>query len=143
LLFRADIQRSDDSLLPLEQLSVGGRYSVRGYRENLLVRDQAFIASLEARIPIIQHMRWADYLQICPFYDYGRGTYKFISSTGPDDISSVGVGLRWAASLIKSPLNLRAEFEAYWGYALRDIDLPYEDVQDDGIHYQFAITGSF
>ncbi|MEN6317193.1 MAG: ShlB/FhaC/HecB family hemolysin secretion/activation protein [Syntrophaceae bacterium] len=143
LLFRADIQRSDDSLLPLEQLSVGGRYSVRGYRENLLVRDQAFIASLEARIPLIQHMRWADYIQICPFYDYGRGTFKFMSSSGPDDISSVGVGLRWAASLIKSPLNLRAEFEMYWGYALRDIDLPYEDVQDDGIHYQFAITGSF
>jgi hemolysin activation/secretion protein len=143
VLFRADIQRSNDSLLPLEQLSVGGRYSVRGYRENTLVRDQAFIASLEARVPLVQHMRWADYIQLCPFYDYGRGTYKSLSYPGPVDISSVGVGLRWAASLIKSPLNLRADLEIYWGYPLRDINLPHEDLQDNGIHYQFAITGSF
>ena len=41
LLFRTDAQLSNQPLLPLEQIAVGGRYTVRGYRENLLVRDQA------------------------------------------------------------------------------------------------------
>ena len=34
------LQIANDSLFPLEQFAVGGRYSVRGYRENQLVRDQ-------------------------------------------------------------------------------------------------------
>jgi hemolysin activation/secretion protein len=97
LLFRTDLQLSDQSLLPIEQIGVGGRYSVRGYRENSLVSDQAFITSLEARIPIVQNKRWADYLQVCPFFDYGRATNKDLPDPSPKDISSVGLGFRWAA----------------------------------------------
>ena len=143
LLFRADIQRTNDSLLPLEQIAVGGRYSVRGYRENALVRDQAFIASLESRIPIVQNKRWADYIQLCPFYDYGRGTNKDLPTPDPVDISSVGLGLRWAAPLIKSPFEVKAEIEAYRGVPLRKLDLPHDDLQDNGFHFQFAVTGFF
>ena len=51
LLFRTDAQLSNQPLLPLEQIAVGGRYTVRGYRENLLVRDQALIASVETADP--------------------------------------------------------------------------------------------
>jgi hemolysin activation/secretion protein len=143
LLFRVDVQRSNDPLLPLEQIALGGRYSVRGYREDLQVLDQAIIASLEARFPIIQNMRWAEYLQLCPFYDYGRGTNKSLPNPDPEDISSVGLGLRWAAALVKKPLELRAESEVYWGYALRKIDLPYDDPQDAGIHFQIALSAFF
>lgn len=143
LLFRADIQRSNDSLLPLEQIVIGGRYSVRGYRESLLVMDQAFIASLEARIPIIQKKLWAEYIQLCPFYDYGSGTNKDLPTPDPADISSVGLGLRWAALVIQKPFESRAELEAYWGCALRDIDLPDHNLQDVGIHFEIAITGFF
>ena len=141
LLFRADLQLSDQSLLPIEQISVGGRYSVRGYRENLLVRDQAFIASLEARIPIVQNKRWADYLQLCPFFDYGRATNKDFPTPSPKDISSLGLGLRWSASGIKSPVTLKPEIEFYWGHSLRQIDQPDEDLQDSGIHFQISLTG--
>ena len=31
---RVDLQLANDRLFPLEQFAVGGRYSVRGYREN-------------------------------------------------------------------------------------------------------------
>src|SRR5262249_51698857 len=34
LLFRLDLQLTTDPLLPLEQIAIGGRFSVRGYREN-------------------------------------------------------------------------------------------------------------
>ena len=141
LLFRADLQLSDQSLLPIEQIGVGGRYSVRGYRENLLVSDQAFITSLEARIPIVQNKPWADYLQVCPFFDYGRATNKDLPNPSPKDISSVGLGLRWDALGIKSPVTIKPEIEFYWGYALRDIDQSDEDLQDSGIHFQISLTG--
>jgi len=141
LLFRADLQLSNQPLLPIEQIGVGGRYSVRGYRENLLVRDQAFITSLEARIPIVQNKRWADYLQVCPFFDYGRATNKDLPTPSPKDISSVGLGLRWSALGIKLPVTLKPEVELYWGHPLRHIDQPHEELQDSGIHFQVAVTG--
>jgi len=141
LLFRADLQLSDQSLLPIEQIGVGGRYSVRGYRENSLVSDQAFITSLEARIPIVQNKRWADYLQVCPFFDYGRATNKDLPDPSPKDISSVGLGFRWAATGVKSPVTFKPEIEFYWGYALREIDQSDEDLQDSGIHFQISLTG--
>ncbi|MGD9973800.1 MAG: ShlB/FhaC/HecB family hemolysin secretion/activation protein, partial [Desulfatirhabdiaceae bacterium] len=37
-IFRTDVQLSNEPLLSLEQMAVGGRYSVRGYRENQMVR---------------------------------------------------------------------------------------------------------
>lgn len=143
LLARVDVQRANDPLLPVEQFPVGGRYSVRGYRENLLVRDQALIASLESRIPLIQHEPWAEYLQICPFFDYGHGSNVAIATPGPQDISSVGLGLRWAAKPVKSPFELQVDAEIYWGHPLRDLHTPHDDLQDDGIHLQVALTAFF
>ncbi len=143
LLARADVQLATDSLLPVEQVGIGGRYTVRGYRENLLVRDQAFIASLESRIPLIQNKRWADYLQFCLFGDYGSGSNVKVPTSGPSDISSVGLGLRWAASPMKSAFKLKPEAEIYWGHALRHLDFQDKNLQDRGIHFQIALTGYF
>ncbi len=143
LLARADIHSADRSLFPIEQMGIGGRYSVRGYRENLLVTDQAFVASLETRIPLVQKAGWADYLHFCQFIDYGAGDNVDFSTSSPADISSVGLGLRWAASISKLPFGLRAEAEIYWGYQLRDVEDLDEGLQDDGIHYQIGVTGYF
>lgn len=143
LIARADLQKSTDSLLPVEQMGIGGRYTVRGYRENLLVRDEAFIASLEARVPIVQNERWADYLQLAPFVDYGRGANVDTQTTGPKDISSIGTGVRWGASLLKAPFELKADAELYWGYQLRDLNRSHDDLQDNGIHVQVGVTAFF
>lgn len=140
LLFRSDLQLASDPLLSMEQISVGGRYSVRGYRENLLVRDNAFIASLEARIPILRNKPWADYLQLAPFADFGWGWNTELPTPEPKNLSSVGLGLRWGVSLT-GPLKLRPGFELYWGKALKNIAYPEYDLQNDGIHFQFVIEG--
>ena len=95
-ILRSDLQIADDPLLTLEQIAVGGRYSVRGYRENTLVRDNAHLASLEVRIPILQNLPWADYLQLAPFVDYGRAWQSQGRTEEPRYLLSVGVGLRWA-----------------------------------------------
>ena len=140
-IFRTDIQLSNDPLLPLEQIAVGGRYSVRGYRENQLVRDQGLIASLESRIPLVRNVPWAEYLQIAPFVDFGKAWNREVETPSPRSISSVGLGLRWAATLMTFPFHLRPQIEIYWGYRLREVDNPENDLQDDGIHFQFVITG--
>jgi hemolysin activation/secretion protein len=141
LLFRTDAQVSNQPLLPLEQIAVGGRYTVRGYREDLLVRDQALISSLELRVPLVQNATWAEYLQVVPFADYGYARNVELPTFWPRSIYSVGLGLRWGVPLVKSPVMLRLDFEFYWGYALVDVKPPDHNIQDDGIHFQIAIQG--
>jgi hemolysin activation/secretion protein len=142
LLFKTDMQFCNDPLLPLEQMAVGGRYSVRGYRENHFVRDQGIVASLEFRIPIFRDLSWADYLQIATFFDLGASRNREAPSPPPNTIYSTGLGIRWAATLMKEPFEIRPQLEIYWGIPLRDIDTPdLDDLQDKGIHFQFVIDG--
>ena len=139
MIFRTDLQLADDPLLPLEQIAIGGRYSVRGYRENQMVRDNGLISSLEFRIPLIRDKSWADIVQLAPFVDFGRAWNKDISTPEPKDISSAGLGLRWEVTL-PLRLQLKPQFEIYWGVPFRDIETSGGDLQDHGIHIQLTIA---
>jgi hemolysin activation/secretion protein len=140
VILRSDLQLADDALLTLEQVAVGGRYSVRGYRENTLVRDNAFLASLETRVPLIRNTRWADFLQVAPFVDYGRGWNTKPPTGEPKSLASVGVGLRWAVT-IGSPFPIRPQIEVYWGRRLRKVEPDRgPNLQDEGIHFQVLIA---
>ncbi len=57
-------QLTPDSLLPLEQFSLGGINTVRGYRENQLVADNGILGSIEFRIPLTYNPQ---VLQVTPF----------------------------------------------------------------------------
>jgi hemolysin activation/secretion protein len=155
-IFRTDAQLANDPLLSLEQISVGGRYSVRGYRENTMLRDRALITSFETRLPLmplIQKFLGADlntygfqYLELAPFYDFGRGWNKEQNTPQPQDISSVGVGLRWGLTVTPSGPHffgwlppLRPQFEVYWGHRLRKVFNPRDSLQDNGVHMQFVL----
>ncbi len=147
-LFRTDIQLANELLLPLEQMAVGGRYSVRGYRENQMVRDDVIIASFETRVPIIRNKRWADYVELVPFVDYGKAWFgrafnKRTHTPDPKAIASVGVGIRWAVTLPK-PFQIRPQFEIFWGHQLNNIETSQgpgtHDLQDDGVHFQLSIN---
>lgn len=143
LIFRTDLQLSSDSLLGLEQISVGGRHTVRGYRENQMLRDQALISSLEVRVPLIRDKGITEYLQAAVFADYGNAWNKDFDTPSPRSISSVGVGLRWAGFLKKTPFMIRPKCEFYWGHALKDVHTPDNDIQDDGIHFQFVLQNFY
>ncbi len=142
LLSRIDLQLTNDRLFPLEQIPVGGRYSVRGYRELSLLRDNAFLFSLEPRLPIGRWLFGAreDLLQVAPFFDYARAWSAKDSTEAPKSLMSVGVGLRTAFL----PKN-QGYFELYWGYRLRGSgtnDPPYGtngNLQDHGIHLQVVL----
>ncbi|MGE5304052.1 MAG: ShlB/FhaC/HecB family hemolysin secretion/activation protein, partial [Alphaproteobacteria bacterium] len=137
-IFRIDTQFSHDPLFPLEQIAVGGRYSVRGYRENTLVRDSAALSSFEARIPLISGVPWADYIQLAPFYDFGHAWNRSEPTPDPRTIYSVGVGVRWAATFNKT-MQIRPQFEIYWGKPLKKVPTPGGDLQDHGLHLRFAL----
>jgi hemolysin activation/secretion protein len=137
-LFRTEAQLADSPLLSLEQFSVGGHDTVRGYRENELVRDNGLVGSLEIRIPLLSDSAGRPYLQLAPFADIGRSWNA--SRDGPDDskpytLYSVGVGLRFQ-------LTEYFDGEIYWGDALRDVTEPDDhDLQDDGV--QFRVTARY
>ena len=139
-ILRTDLQVSNNPLLPVEQIPVGGRYSVRGYRENQLVRDNAVIASLEFRIPLVRDKSWADYLQLAPFFDFGNAWNTDLPTFEPRNLASIGIGLRWGATVIKHPFPIKPEFEIYYGYALLDSHTQGDNLQDMGIHMQFTIA---
>jgi hemolysin activation/secretion protein len=139
-VFRLDVQLADDALLSLEQLPVGGRYSVRGYRENQLVRDNGVIASIETRIPLIRNLGWTKHLQLIPFFDFGRAWYKETSAASPDKIYSIGVGLKWSFSITVNPFPIDGSVEIFWGHQLEKVDKTGNTLQDDGIHFQVAIS---
>jgi hemolysin activation/secretion protein len=137
LIFRTDAQLADDSLLSLEQIVLGGRYSVRGYRETTMLRDRALITSLELRVPVIRNPL-VGVVEMGPFFDFGRGWNRDRPTPSPQDISSVGVGLRWGTSF-SWPVPLRPQFELYWGHRLRKVDRPENTAQDNGFHFQVSL----
>jgi hemolysin activation/secretion protein len=131
LIGRIDVQLANEHLFPLEQLPVGGRYSVRGYRENSLVRDNGFLSSLEMRIPLYRSIRGEDIVQVAPFVDYGRAWNSHFGTPSPKYLVSAGVGLRW--NILPQD---RARFEVYWGQQLNHFDSGRGNLQDHGVHIQ-------
>lgn len=127
-IFRTDVQLASDALPTLEQLTVGGHLTVRGYRENQQIRDQGVISSLELRVPLWQQER--PILEIAPFADFGWSDNVNRPTVGERILASVGLGLRWAILP-----NVRAQ--VYWGYQLQDTPTS-GDLQDDGV--QFSLT---
>ncbi|MEO8626660.1 MAG: ShlB/FhaC/HecB family hemolysin secretion/activation protein [Betaproteobacteria bacterium] len=141
VIFRSDVQLSNKPLLTVEQIALGGRYTVRGYPQNTLVRDNAFITSIEGRLPILRNTRWADYLELAPFFDYGRGWNTNRPTTGPSDLAGVGIGVRWGMT-IHSSVPIRPQFEIYWGHPLRKIDTSASAAEGNGLYFQLLI-GAF
>lgn len=69
---RLSWQHTSDHLLPLDALALGGLGTVRGFRQNQLVRDRGCVLNLELEIPLRQDAAdgWA--LSLTPFLDLGR-----------------------------------------------------------------------
>lgn len=134
LLGQMSLQVANDRLFPLEQIPVGGRFSVRGYRENTLIRDNAFLASVESRVPLLTFPTGEPRLQFAQFVDMGRTWNAKGTTPDPQTLASVGLGVRWTVL----PQD-RARFELYWGVPLNHVPHPPGNLQDHGIHLQFVV----
>ncbi len=133
VIVRTDVQVSADPLLPMEKLAIGGAATVRGYRENQLVRDQGFVASVEFRRPLYRGIVWPLALDAAIFADAGGAWDRAEPTPDPRVIGTLGVGLRGEAWG-------KLRFQLYWGHPLVAAEDPGGNLQDDGIH--FAISGN-
>jgi hemolysin activation/secretion protein len=136
MIFRAEAQVSDSPLLSLEQFSLGGMDTVRGYRENEAVRDDAIAATLEFHIPVpgLPRHEGASILDIAPFTDIGYAQNAPANGTpaAPKFLSSIGVGLLFHP-------NDHLNMQVYYGYPLENEHLS-SDLQDIGIHFDVLVT---
>ncbi|MGF1542355.1 MAG: ShlB/FhaC/HecB family hemolysin secretion/activation protein [Pleurocapsa sp.] len=99
LLIRSDLQLSPDELVPLEQFSLGGIDSVRGYRQDSLLGDNGLFISAEVRYPFYRWNNGQNSLSIIPFVDFGTTWSKQENPNQEEDtIASIGLGLQLALS---------------------------------------------
>ena len=131
--FRANGQVVDDSLLPLEQYSVGGLDSVRGFRTNQLVRDYGYTASLEYRLAGVResHRAGATCSSRRSWIPAPRRTAPG-PNPEPSRLTGIGLGLVW---------NLGPSYfaEIYFADGRTDVpEQPGHSLQDDGVHFRFV-----
>ncbi|HKA13693.1 MAG TPA: ShlB/FhaC/HecB family hemolysin secretion/activation protein [Myxococcota bacterium] len=133
-LLRADLQLAADPLFSLEQYSVGGEHTVRGYRENRLVRDNGLTSSLEVRVPVWVDAAHQVIVQLAPFCDAGRSWNTERDEPSPRTLASVGIGLRTTWRHLHG--------ELFGGHQIKDVDKPDDRaLQDEGVH--FSLVASF
>ncbi|HTL59846.1 MAG TPA: ShlB/FhaC/HecB family hemolysin secretion/activation protein [Candidatus Limnocylindrales bacterium] len=135
LILRLSGQMTAEPLLALEQISVGGFNTVRGYPENTMVRDRGLISSVEFRVPLLFNKSGEGMLSLAPFFDFGGG-WNINNSPSPTTIYSTGIGC-----LFRAGKHLSAEI--YWGYRIRDVDVPSNSgLQKEGIGFR-VIASAF
>ena len=129
-------QHTDDRVVSMEQFSLGGVNTIRGYRENQLIRDNAFIISPEVRFPVYKDRYGKALVYLIPFVDYGIGW----NSNGPrerEEIYSAGLGVTY------NPTD-HISMSLYWGHGFEDFGVRNNnDLQDDGIHFQLRLGTAF
>ena len=131
LVLRGTLQHTSDRLLALDGLSLGGVNTVRGYRENTLVRDAGAIVNLEFDYPLQRVAATGAQINLIPFVDCGRAR----NVGGPaSTLASAGLAARvqW----------MRFHVDLAVAKRLRSADAPAASsasrLQDAGIHLQVA-----
>lgn len=127
---RGQFNIADRPLLGIEQLSIGGVNSVRGYRQNALLRDNGVLGSVELSIPLLTKQKHV--LRLIPFIDFGSGwnherTESPLGATAQtDSLLSLGLGLSY-----RFKDNLFARIN--WGIPLISLDSQGSSLQEDGV----------
>lgn len=130
ILLRSDLQLSTDALIPVEQFSLGGNATVRGYRQDALLTDNGWFASAETRIPLARVPKLEGTLQLTPFVDFGIGWNTDNEPTESNTLIGTGVGLLWD---MEDRMTARVD----WGIPLVNDDFGDRTIQENGVYLQF------
>jgi len=129
VLLKANGQYTNETLLPLERFSLGGADSVRGFRKNQLVRDNALLLSAEYQYSFYNSPSAGEW-KVAPFVDYGYGRNKG-AEVNSETLTSTGIGFLWSKDKFNADL--------YFGHALENTSGSTDNgLQDDGIHFRFS-----
>lgn len=137
LAIKGNVQLANSPLMPLERIAVGGRYTIRGYRENQLVKDAGYSGSIELHAPLLAESGGkSDYqFDLVPFFDYGAAWNKrdaVGNSTKAYYLASTGIGFQFKLPHVNS--------EFYWAHPiLKPPTVGHGDLQDAGVHFQVRL----
>ena len=131
LLVRSEMQFADSSLPALEQFSLGGPFSVRGYRQDASLTDNGLFGSVELQVPLL--IDGTSRFDVVPFLDAGIG-WNGDDTPAPDSsLVAIGLGLQYRLSDI---LSVRVN------YAFDLTNKEHGDsLQENG--FDFALRGTF
>jgi hemolysin activation/secretion protein len=128
LLVRLDAQLADSALVPLEQFSLGGQDTIRGYRQDFLLADNGALFSTELRIPVLRVPGIQGILQVTPFIDIGAGWNHDSPDPDPNTLVGTGIGLLWRQG---DYLSARLD----WGIPLVSVEGRDRTWQESGIYF--------
>ena len=126
LVTRLVTQLTPHSLLPLEQFTLGGAGTVRGYRQNQEIGDNAVVGTIEIYVPLIGDRFNEHNLNLIPFFD--GGTVWNNSNNEAEALASLGIGLNWQ---FKNWLSVRID----WGVPLIERNDFGDSLQDNGFTF--------
>ncbi|MCC5898877.1 MAG: filamentous hemagglutinin N-terminal domain-containing protein [Phormidium sp. BM_Day4_Bin.17] len=134
LVLRGNAQLSADSLVPIEQFSLGGRRRMRGYRQDVLLADSGLFASAEVQIPLFRFARRQGTVWLAPFVEAGT-VWNLGDRPNPDtsSLASAGLGLR-----LQLGDRLSAAFD--WGIPLVELDTGNDSLQDNGLYFSIRFN---
>lgn len=132
LLVRTDVQFSDSPLVSLEQFSIGGAQSVRGYRQDAILTNNGALFSTEVRVPVLRVPEIQGVLQIVPFIDVGTAWNNPDVELDPSTLIGAGVGLLWQHNDFSARLD--------WGIPLVDVEGEKRTWQENGIYFSIIYT---
>ncbi|MBW4424284.1 MAG: ShlB/FhaC/HecB family hemolysin secretion/activation protein [Nostoc desertorum CM1-VF14] len=132
LLLRLNTQLASTTLLPIEQIGLGGQDSVRGYRQDYLLTDNGTFVSAEVQVPILRLPQIDSTLQVIPFVDFGVGWNSSgrenPENPAPNTLAAVGLGLRWSQG---DRFTVRLD----WGIPLVSVDSNDRTLQENGLYF--------
>ncbi|NJO20366.1 MAG: ShlB/FhaC/HecB family hemolysin secretion/activation protein [Spirulinaceae cyanobacterium RM2_2_10] len=128
LILGGDLQLSDRPLVPLEQIGLGGPTTVRGYRQEALLTDNAALLSAEIQIPIVRAPSVNGLLQVIPFIDFGTAWNNGDVTLANDTLLGTGIGLLWQ---MNDSFTARLD----WGIPLLSIPASGDSLQANGIYF--------
>ena len=132
LILRAAGQIANTALPALEQFSIGGFDTVRGYRENRVVADNGLAATVEVQIPLLKK-GGRNIVTLAPFFDCGYANDNYSpSATRTEFISSMGAGVL----LNPSP---HLSMQLYYGRPFKHFANGNPDIQDYGFHFDMML----
>jgi hemolysin activation/secretion protein len=129
LLLRLNTQLASRTLLPIEQIGLGGQDSIRGYRQDYLLTDNATFVSAEVQVPILRLPQIDSTLQVVPFVDFGVGwNSSGRENPDPNTLAAVGLGLRWSQG---DRFTVRLD----WGIPLVSVNSNDRTLQENGLYF--------
>lgn len=130
LSLRASIQLTDQHLPAMDQFGIGGNQTVRGFRENLLLRDRGQIINLDLAYPVWSSPAEKAALSLGVFHDVGSGRNR-----GERSFSLNASGLTAKASYGQLHADLAYALRRHRPAALGEAA---DSWQDRGLHLQIA-----